>query len=81
MPCDFLNECILGEVRPDNCKNYPYTNQPEQLFSLYSVLEATGVCPVAFEIYERLKKSMDSRGKEKKQPAYKNWEILTQYRR
>jgi hypothetical protein len=28
-PCDFLmedGECKLEEVRPDNCKDYPYTN-------------------------------------------------------
>lgn len=59
MPCDFLNQdgsCKLDECKPENCKKYPYTNQPERLHSLYSVLEAVEVCPVAFEIYERLKK-------------------------
>lgn len=58
-PCDFLQKdgnCKLGECRPDSCKKYPYTNQPERLQSLYSVLNAVEVCPVAFEIYERLKK-------------------------
>ena len=57
-PCDFLQEngeCKLGECRPENCKKYPYTNQPERLGSLYSVLEAVEICPVAFEIYEKLK--------------------------
>lgn len=57
-PCDFLDhdgECKLGECKPDNCKNYPYTNQPERLESLYSILNVVAVCPVAFEIYERLK--------------------------
>ena len=58
-PCDFLTadgSCKLGECKPESCKKYPYTNQPERLWSLYSVLEAVSVCPVAFEIYERLKK-------------------------
>ncbi len=58
MPCDFLQEngeCMLGSCKPEDCKNYPYTNQPERLWSLYSVLDAVAVCPVAFEIYERLK--------------------------
>lgn len=58
-PCDFLMEdgsCKLGECKPDNCRNYPYTNQPERLQSLYSVLETVEVCPVAFEIYEWLKR-------------------------
>lgn len=58
-PCDFLQEdgnCKLGECRPESCKKYPYTDQPDRLQSLYSVLNAVEVCPVAFEIYERLKK-------------------------
>lgn len=57
-PCDFLEEdgsCKLGDCKPENCKKYPYTDQPERLESLYSVLDAVEVCPVAFEIYERLK--------------------------
>lgn len=49
-PCDFLMK------RPENCKDYPYTNRPERLYSLYSVLDVITVCPVAFEIYEKLKK-------------------------
>ncbi len=58
-PCDFLDSdgsCKLGEHRPESCKKFPYTDQPERLHSLYSMLEAIEVCPVAFEIYERLKK-------------------------
>lgn len=57
-PCDFLEtngECRLGECKPENCRKYPYTDQPERLQSLYSVLDAVEVCPIAFEIYERLK--------------------------
>ena len=57
-PCDFLDEegeCKLGDVKPESCKTYPFTNQPERLWSLYSVLNAVEVCPVAFQIFERLK--------------------------
>ncbi len=65
-PCDFLNNdssCKLGECKPDNCKKFPYTNQPERLQSLYSMLDAVEVCPVAFEIYERLKVEYGFRGR------------------
>lgn len=58
MPCDFLQKdgvCRLGGCRPESCKQFPYTDQPERLWSLYSVLEAVSVCPAAFEIWERLK--------------------------
>ena len=57
-PCDFLEKdgnCKLGEYKPENCRKYPYTDQPERLHSLYSVVETVEVCPIAFEIYERLK--------------------------
>ena len=59
IPCDFLGEdgnCRLGYCRPESCKKYPYTDQPDRWASLYSVLDVIEVCPVAFEIYERLKK-------------------------
>ncbi|MFR7592493.1 MAG: YkgJ family cysteine cluster protein [Longibaculum sp.] len=58
-PCDFLQEdghCLLKENKPENCKNFPYTNQPERIWSLWSVLSVIEVCPVAFEIFERLKR-------------------------
>lgn len=58
-PCDFLQEdgnCKLGDCKPENCTKYPYTDQPERLQSLLSVLDVVGICPVAFEIFERLKK-------------------------
>ena len=41
-PCDFLQEdgnCKLGDCKPDSCKKYPYTDQPERLSSLLSVLD------------------------------------------
>lgn len=58
-PCDFLQDngdCKLGDCKPDSCKKYPYTDQPERLSSLLSILDTIEVCPVAFEIFERLKK-------------------------
>ena len=58
-PCGFLGadgNCQLGDCRPESCKKYPYTGQPDRRASLYSVLNVIEVCPVAFEIYERLKK-------------------------
>ena len=57
--CDFMKEdgsCKLGDYKPDSCKTYPYTDQPERLFSLLGMLDTITICPVAFEIFERLKK-------------------------
>lgn len=58
-PCDFFDqesrECILGDCKPENCKKYPYTDQPERLQSMLSILESAEICPVVFEMLERLK--------------------------
>ena len=40
-PCDFLQEdgnCKLGDCKPDSCKKYPYTDQPERLSNLLGML-------------------------------------------
>ena len=57
-PCDFLQDdgtCLLGDHKPDGCKKYPYTDQPDRMGSLLSFLDIVSVCPVAYEILERLK--------------------------
>ena len=58
VPCDFLNEdgeCQLGEYQPESCRKFPYTDQPDRLQSMYSIIGNASVCPVVFEILERLK--------------------------
>lgn len=60
--CDFLQKdgsCLLGENRPESCRNYPHTDQPDRLGSLYSILDFAEVCPVVYEMLERLKKIYD----------------------
>lgn len=57
-PCDFLQKdgsCLLGEYRPESCRNYPHTDQPDRRGSLYSILDSAEVCPVVYEMLERLK--------------------------
>ena len=59
IPCDFLTQtgdCMLGDCKPDGCKEFPYTDKPDRLSSLYSMLFAVSVCPAAYEIWEALKK-------------------------
>ena len=58
IPCNFLQtdgSCLLGDMKPDSCKQYPYTDQPDRMGSLLSFLGTVSVCPVAYEILERLK--------------------------
>ncbi len=57
-PCPFLNtdgKCRIQDCKPEECKGFPYTDRPERLWSLYSVLSNAEVCPVVYEILERLK--------------------------
>jgi hypothetical protein len=57
-PCFFLKEdggCTIETCKPASCRDYPFTNQPERLFSLLSLVDSTSVCPVVFEMFERLK--------------------------
>jgi Fe-S-cluster containining protein len=64
-PCDFLQEdgsCLLGDNKPENCKMYPFTDRPDRMGSLLSVLDTISICPVAYEIWERLKKEYGFRG-------------------
>jgi len=58
IPCCFLKEnggCELEACKPASCKDYPYTDKPERLLSLLSILDSASICPVVFEMLERLK--------------------------
>jgi Fe-S-cluster containining protein len=57
-PCPFLErdgKCRIQPCKPDECRGYPYTDQPDRIASLYGVMEFVGTCPVVFEIVQRLK--------------------------
>ena len=57
-PCRFLGDdgrCRIQDCKPDVCTGFPYTDQPDRLSSMYSILWNAEVCPVVFEILERLK--------------------------
>jgi uncharacterized protein len=57
-PCCFLGangECAIQECKPAECKEFPHTNKPDRLESLLGVVSSAEVCPVVFEILERLK--------------------------
>ncbi|MCL2860480.1 MAG: YkgJ family cysteine cluster protein [Oscillospiraceae bacterium] len=57
-PCDFLSKdgiCMIHNTKPKECAEYPYTDKNERLFSLYSIIESTKICPVVYEIVESLK--------------------------
>ncbi len=59
MPCPFLQHdylCSIYNVRPKACREYPHTDRKR----IYQILNVTSrnacVCPVVFNITEKLKK-------------------------
>lgn len=57
-PCPFLEQdgkCRVQSCKPAECRGYPYTDQPDRIASLRGVIEFAEVCPVVFEIVQRLK--------------------------
>lgn len=57
-PCRFLNgdgKCAIQECKPEVCRDFPHTDKPGRLWSLYGVLEYAETCPVVYEILECLK--------------------------
>ncbi len=57
-PCDFLQEdgsCLLGECKPVNCVDFPFTARPDRWSSLFGIVSNASICPVVFEMLEILK--------------------------
>ncbi|NJD04307.1 MAG: YkgJ family cysteine cluster protein [Ruminiclostridium sp.] len=56
--CKFLTEsgCSVYDVRPESCREYPYTDKKGFVHRLIGLIEYSGVCPVVYEIFERLKR-------------------------
>lgn len=57
-PCMFLGEdgsCGIEECKPACCRDYPYTDRTDRMGSLLSLLDSADVCPVVFEMFEKLK--------------------------
>jgi len=57
-PCPHLgiNGCSIYEYRPENCREYPFTENKKIRGRLINLVANCSVCPVVFEIFERLKK-------------------------
>lgn len=61
LPCSFLaddNYCLIYEVRPKACREYPHTNQKKFHQITQITLKNTSICPAAYEVVEEMKKSV-----------------------
>ncbi len=61
VPCTFLdsdNTCLIYNVRPKACQEFPHTNRKkfQQISDL--TLNNLAICPAAFNIVEEMKKKM-----------------------
>ena len=56
-PCPFLkdNVCSYHKYRPKDCVSYPHLNKDDFVFRLIEVVQSCFVCPIVFNVYERLK--------------------------
>ncbi|MFO7952699.1 MAG: YkgJ family cysteine cluster protein [Bacillota bacterium] len=56
-PCPFLEDygCSIYESRPKDCREYPYTHKKEINFRLLNLVISCDICPVVFEIFEKVK--------------------------
>ncbi len=61
VPCTFLdseNYCIIYDVRPKACREFPHTNRKkfQQISNL--TLQNVAICPAAYNIVEEMKKRL-----------------------
>ena len=59
-PCPFLRDdgqCEVEASKPSECAGYPYTDRPGRMESLLNIIASAEVCPVVYEMLERLKET------------------------
>ncbi|MBS3992963.1 MAG: YkgJ family cysteine cluster protein [Bacteroidetes bacterium] len=60
-PCSFLmadNECMIYDVRPKACSEYPHTDRKKFIQIASLTLKNTEVCPAVLDIVEKLKQKV-----------------------
>jgi len=56
-PCPLLsgNRCTAYESRPGDCRSFPHLQKEGFVFRLIQVVENCSICPIVFNVFERLK--------------------------
>ncbi len=56
-PCPLLsgNRCATYGSRPDTCRSFPHLHKEEFVFRLIQAVENCSICPIVFNVFERLK--------------------------
>jgi len=60
IPCRYLDgkKCSIYESRPTQCRKFPYTDEDEFISRLYGMISYYEICPIVFNLMERLKEIM-----------------------
>lgn len=61
VPCTFLdseNYCMIYEVRPKACREYPHTDRKKFQQITDITLKNVAICPAAYNIVEEMKKKL-----------------------
>ena len=73
-PCTFLdpndNTCLIYDVRPKACSEYPHTNRKKFLQITDLTLKNSEVCPATYNIVEALKKTVPMQGGQKRDKSH-----------
>lgn len=61
MPCPFLkdNLCSNYQYRPKRCRSFPHLDKEDFITRLEHISLIYSVCPIVFNLYERLKNDLD----------------------
>jgi len=63
VPCPFLkdNKCTNYEFRLKDCEDYPHLHKEGFMFRLWGVIDNYSICPIVFNVFERLKEELWNR--------------------
>jgi len=52
------NSCSHYELRPEDCRSFPHLHKKKFVSRLIGVIENYAICPLVFNVYERLKNEL-----------------------
>jgi len=57
IPCRYLKDkkCSVSDDRPDACKSFPHLHKPHFNSRTLNMLQLYAICPIVFNVFERLK--------------------------
>src|SRR4030042_2156501 len=57
IPCKYLSDkkCSIYDNRPSDCKSFPHIHKPNFNSRTLGMIENYGICPIVFNLLERLK--------------------------